>query len=88
LVNVTTPTAPNAVLPTKFAVAEKHMVDFSPARGLHRSRQNATFSLIECAQMQAGSTPGCPMGHTRRLCMPFANPGFRPYKLTGRAPRS
>jgi hypothetical protein len=29
-VNVTTPTAPKAVLPTKFAVAEKHMVGFSP----------------------------------------------------------
>src|ERR1700691_436403 len=29
-VNVTTPTAPNAVLPTKFAVAEKHMDGFSP----------------------------------------------------------
>src|SRR5271170_4958384 len=29
-VNVTTPTAPKAVLPTKFAVAEKHMNGFSP----------------------------------------------------------
>src|ERR1700684_3483558 len=30
LVRVTTPTAPRTVLPTKFAVAEKHMDRFSP----------------------------------------------------------
>jgi hypothetical protein len=29
-VNVTTPTAPRAVLPTKFAVAEKHIARFLP----------------------------------------------------------
>src|ERR1700722_1044021 len=44
-VNVTTPTAPRAVLPTKFAVAEKHMSDFSPARGLHQSSHNAKYFL-------------------------------------------
>src|SRR5580693_1276263 len=50
LVNVTTPTAPNAVLPTKFAVAEKHMVDSSPARGLHRSWQNAKYFFLRCRE--------------------------------------
>src|ERR1700721_2896778 len=46
LVNVTTPTAPNAVLPTKFAVAEKHIDGFSPARELHLSPRNAKYFLL------------------------------------------
>src|SRR4029077_9649373 len=40
LVRVTTPTAPRTPLPTKFAVAEKHM-GVAPLGGLHLSSQNA-----------------------------------------------
>src|SRR5271155_1970695 len=53
-VNVTTPTAPSAVLPTKFAVAEKHMADFSPGRGLHRSQQNAKY-FLRCGERLCGN---------------------------------
>jgi hypothetical protein len=41
---VRTPTAPRAVLPTKFAAAEKHMVPLFSAKGLHSLSQKVNVS--------------------------------------------
>jgi hypothetical protein len=50
LVSVTTPMAPSIPLPTKFAVAEKHMVTFSDARITPITAERKTFlwqSIVE-----------------------------------------
>src|SRR5580700_10929588 len=45
LVSVTTPTVPSTPLPTKFAVAEKHMDSFLPCEPYNLSLWNAKYFL-------------------------------------------